>query len=168
MSGVVPLEVEPASLSKLRVGSDGGDLSVEGIVVWKPPSELVLVVVVVPVVIKLVVVNGFGVMAVAVRCDGVEETQAAERVGEKVIEGEVKDASKACSFALSPGEEMAERAVFSVHGFEDAKEALEETSSSSHSEAIFSLWSIACKCLVSSCSAVRGPAGVGVVAREGN
>lgn len=151
-------------MSKLRIGSDGGDLSVEGIVVWKMPSKLLLVVVVVVV----VVVNGFGVMAVAVKCDGVEEIQAAERVGEKDIEGEEKDTSKACSLAFSPGEETADRAVFSVHGFDDAKEALEEISSSSHPEAIFSLRSVTCKSLASSCSTVRGSAGAGVVTRDGN
>lgn len=147
------------SLSKLRVGSDGSDFSVVGI-----EEDGVVV----PVVIMLVVVNGLGAMAVAVRCDGVEEILAAKRVGEKVIEGEVKDASKSRSLVFSPGEETAERAVISVHGFEDAKEALEEISSSSHSEIISSLTSIACRSLTSSCSTVGSCAGARVVAREGN
>ena len=63
-------------------------------------------------------------------CDeGGEGTGAG--VGEvKVIEGEVKEASKARSLAFIPGEETVERAVVSVQGME-LEEAFDAVSSSS-------------------------------------
>ena len=69
------------------------------------------------------------VVAANVRWEGRIEDE--EVGGEKAMEGDVKEASNACSLAFIPGDDTAERAVVSVQGIEpDELEALDEVSSS--------------------------------------
>jgi hypothetical protein len=52
-------------------------------------------------------------------------------VGENAVDGDVKEASNACSLAVILGEDTAERAVTSVHGSDPSEDAFDAVSSSS-------------------------------------